>query len=588
MRFWPAFAAALCLASCAPQSRGGTPLPAPNAAAPPQKSAPAPVAVADSPKPATDSAPAAPPIAVAPADSLALAKLARDSALDAAMLDRLATAKPPEEIAEALPGAVAEAEAATLRSMFDIDVVNWADHGRVKYYLNFFTGLARERMAIWLERMPLYEPIIRTQLIARGLPGDLAYLPLIESGYSATAVSRSRAVGMWQFMRGTGKFYGLKVDSWVDERRDVAKATDAAIRYLADLTAKFGSPYLAAAAYNGGPGRIQRGLARIDLIDDEEVDDSTAEDGSEGAPQAGDAAFFQLADTRYIKRETKDYVPKLIAAAMIAKQPARYGFKVPELTPRASDSVTVLDATGLDVVARLAGVSLADLWAANPAYVRAVTPPKRHAVVRVPAGAGSSTQSALDALPSAERLTSFAHHARKGESLARIARRYGVTLAALRGFNPDYAARAPRAGEVVRIPGQARLAGWINENRRVEGPAASGSTHRVRRGETLGGIAQRYRVSVAKLRAWNHLSARAILRVGQVLRVGSAGASRPASRPASRAVTASAARVHIVRAGETLSSLARRYKVTIQALRTANSMRAGRPLLAGQRLTIPS
>jgi membrane-bound lytic murein transglycosylase D len=141
---------------------------------------------------------------------------------------------------------------------------------------------------------------------------------------------------------------------------------------------------------------------------------------------------------------------------------------------------------------------------------------------------------------------------------------------------------------VVRIPGQARLAGWINENRRVD--AASGSTHRVRRGETLGGIARRYRVSIAKLRAWNHLSSKAVLRVGQVLRVGPGGAPRPASRPrpVSRAAATSTARVHIVRAGETLTSLARRYKVTIQALRTANSPRAGGLILAGQRLTIPS
>jgi hypothetical protein len=199
---------------------------------------------------------------------------------------------------------------ATLRSLFDIDV-ELADHGRVKYYVNFFTGLARERMAIWLERMPRYEPIIRPQLIARGLPGDLANLPLIESGYSSTAVSRSRAVGMWQFMRGTGRFYGLKIDSWVDERRDVVKATDAAIRYLADLTAQFGSPYLAAAAYNGGPGRIQRGLRRIDVVDEEEVDDTTAEEDA-GAPQAGDAAFFARRHPLH-QTETKDYVPKLIA-----------------------------------------------------------------------------------------------------------------------------------------------------------------------------------------------------------------------------------------------------------------------------------
>ena len=506
--------------------------------------------------------------------------MARDSALDAAILDRLATAKPPES-----PEAPVETgpEAVSLRSMFDIDVVNWADHNRVKYYLDFFAGPARERMLIWLQRMPRYEPTIRTLLVARGLPGDLAYLPLIESGYSSTAVSRSRAVGMWQFMRGTGKLYGLRIDSWVDERRDVVKATDAAIRYLGDLTNKFGSPYLAAAAYNGGPGRIQRGLARIDPVE-EEADDSLADDGD--APQAGDAAFFQLADTRYIKRETKDYVPKLIAAALIAKQPQRYGF--PALAPagpQQSDSVVVTDATGLDVVARLAGVSLADLWAANPAYIRAVTPPKRLAVVRVPTGSGNTTQLALDALPGAERLTSFAHHAKSGETLTRIAKRYGVSLSALRGFNPEFGGRAPRPGEVVRIPGQARLAGWIGEDRRIVEPAGSGSTHRVRRGETLGRLALRYRVSTAKLRAWNNLGPKSILRVGQVLRVSPGAAAR---HPARSVAAAAKSKVHIVRAGETLTSLARRYKVSLQALRTANSLPAGRPLLAGQRLTIPS
>jgi len=387
---------------------------------------------------------------------------------------------------------------------------------------------------------------------------------------------------MWQFMRGTGKLYGLKIDSWVDERRDVVKATDAAIRFLGDLTTKFGSPYLAAAAYNGGPGRIQRGLARIDPLG-EEVDDSTADE--DDAPQAGDAAFFQLADTRYIKRETKDYVPKLIAAALIAKQPERYGF--PVVVPSSlqeSDSVVVAEATGLDVVARLAGVSLADLWAANPVYVRAVTPPNRRAVVRVPSGTGGGTQLALDALPGSERLTSFAHHARSGETLARIAKRYGVSLSALRGFNAEFAARAPRPGEVVRIPGQARLAGWIGEDRRILEPTASGSRHRVQRGETLGGLAARYRVSIAKLRAWNHLGSSSFLRAGQVLRMTSGGSTR---RP-TRRVAATTAKVHIVRAGETLTSLARRYKVSLQALRSANSIPAGRPLLAGRRLTIPS
>jgi membrane-bound lytic murein transglycosylase D len=396
-------------------------------------------------------------------------------------------------------------------------------------------------------------------------------------------------------MRSTGRLYGLKVDSWVDERRDVVRATDAAIRFLADLTTKFGSPYLAAAAYNGGPGRIQRGLARMDLLEEDVVDDSTADDGDE-ARQAADAAFFQLADSRYLKRETKDYVPKLIAAALIAKQPERYGFPaVPQSIVENLDSVVVSDATGLDVIARLSGMSLADLWAANPAFVRAVTPPKRRSVVRVPAGSGGSTQTALEGLPAAERLTGFAHHAKAGETLTRIAKRYGLSLADVRDFNPEYRNRAPRAGEVVRIPGQARLAGWISESRRVEGDLASGSSHRVVKGETLGSIAARYHVSVSQLRAVNELSPRAILRIGQVIRIGPRKSSaarttkpRTISASSSAAAATVSARVHVVKTGDTLSSLARRYGVSVQSLRTANSLPAGRPLMAGRKLTIPS
>jgi len=572
---------ALLLASCAPAGRSAVPVPvevppeAPEPRSQPAESLPAlivPIAPRRSP---ADSA----------ADSLALAAMARDSALDAAMLDRLAAAKPPEE-PEVAVGAAADGDA-DLRAMFDIDVANWVDHGRVKYYLNFFTGLGRERMAIWLQRMPNYEPTIRAQLVARGLPGDLAYLPLIESGYSATAVSRSRAVGMWQFIRGTGKLYGLKVDAWVDERRDIPKATDAAIRFLADLTAKFGSPYLAVAAYNGGPARIQRGLRRIDSDDEEVVDDSTGAGGAdEGAPQAGDVAFFQLADTRYIRKETKDYVPKLIAAAMIAKQPERYGF--PALLPPSHgplDSVVVADATGLDVIARLAGVSLADLRESNPAFIRAVTPPNRRAVVRVPAGTGDAAQTALAAMPASERLSSFSHHARKGETMPAIAKRYGVSLSVLREYNPEYRKRAPRAGQIVLIPGQARLAGWVAENRKVD-PAvgASSGVHRVRRGETLGGIARRYGLRVSKLQTWNRLRPDAILRVGRLLRLEPGQARPRATGPSASA----GSRVHLVRTGETLSGLARRYGVSVQVLRTANKLSTRQPLLAGRRLTIPS
>jgi membrane-bound lytic murein transglycosylase D len=427
------------------------------------------------------------------------------------------------------------------------------------------------------------------------LPGDLAYLPLIESGYSPSAVSRSSAVGMWQFMRGTGKLYGLAVDSWVDERRDVRKATDAAIRYLADLTARFGSPYLAAAAYNGGPGRITRGLARMEPgTDAAATDDATDADGEDGSPQAGDMAFFQLADTRYIRQETKDYVPKLIAAAMIAKQPERYGFPaVASVGPETLDSVMVSDATGLDVVARLSGVPLAEVAELNPVFVRGLTPPKRTAVVRLPPGTGELAARALAELPDRERLSGFVHHARGGETLAALGKKYGVSVAAMRAANPAYVSRSPRRGDAVVVPGEARLLGWIGENHRavLSDVAAGGATYRVRSGETLGSIARRYHVSVAQLRAWNHLGAKGLIRAGQALRIGSGGRmvlKRTSASSGAPAPHATRTRAHLVRAGETLSSLARRYGVSVSALRAANNLPAGGTLTAGRRITIPS
>ena len=580
MRIWAGCAIVLFSLSCATARPEAVPPPQP--AVPPARPAASPAdSAVESQSPATPS----PSRTAGRLDSLArdsasIAAASRDSALDAAMLDRIAAAEPPATTE--LPAPPPEGESATLRSMFDIDVANFEDHGRVRFWINFFSGPAKERMAIWLTRMPRYEPTFRALLVSRGLPGDLAYLPLIESGYSSTAVSRSRAVGMWQFMRPTGKFYGLTIDSWVDERRDVSKATDAAVRYLADLTKRFGSSYLAAAAYNGGPGRIGRGLRRMGTVEEAEEDEAAVEDSL--AADDGDMAFFQLANTRYIHQETKDYVPKLIAAAMIAKQPERYGFPVPMGAPVALDSLVLTEATGFDVIARASGIGVAELREINPSYLRDLTPPKRTSVVRLPAGLGASTQAELEALPASERLGSFPHRARAGETLTSLGKKYGVATAAMRSANPEYLKKAPGKGAVVRIPGEARLKGWVAENRRVNTAEvlSGGTSHRVRRGETLGGIARRYRVTVSQLRGWNGLRSTTI-RAGQVLRL------RPGTprKTTVRTTAVTGSKVHVVRAGDTLSSIARRYRTTIQALRNVNNLPASR-ILAGQRLKIPS
>jgi peptidoglycan lytic transglycosylase D len=461
-------------------------------------------------------------------------------AADAEVLEDLAVGSPDDVLVPAF-------DASGVR--WDIDVRTYAEHPRVQYYLRYFQGPARERMAVFLERGSRFEPMIRRRFEAEGLPGDLGYLALIESGYSSEAVSRSRAVGMWQFMRGTGRGYGLRVDTWVDERRDPVKATDAAARHLRDLRERFGSLYLAAAAYNAGAGKVSRSLGKLqwepapepaadtvtDAVDDstdaaEDVADSLADAAADAADSAdatdelpgvtSDAAFFRLAESDLLAAETRDYVPKLIAAALIAKQPARYGFAPAAAAPFGYDSLLVSDATGLDVVARLAGTSLTEIRALNPQYLRLATPPRTHAVVRVPVGTGEDVARGYAATPASQRVHFLTHVVRKRERLSTIAARYRLASADLRAANPRVKSSRPAAGTRLVIPTVAIPSALAVQAAGSSRPHASASrTHRVRRGETLTGIAHRYRVSIPALRRANALRQDNMLRAGMRLRI---------------------------------------------------------------------
>jgi peptidoglycan lytic transglycosylase D len=503
---------------------------------------------------------------------------AADSAADEAVLEELAEAHPGDnaedpagdEAAEAVPGgANAVADAVT----WDIDVATYNSHDRVQYYLDFFQDRGRERMNIWLSRLPRYESMIRERLQRESLPGDLVYLALIESGFSNTATSRAKAVGMWQFMKRTAKGYGLRVDSWVDERRDPYKATDAAVRHLADLNRRFGSLYLAAAAYNAGSGKVSRGIIRLP---DEESDSVNS-----------DATFFRLYDTKLLRRETKDYVPKLIAAALIAKQPKRYGFRVTPSDAAAYDSIVVPDMTGLDVIARLADTTVGAIRELNPQYLRLTTPPDTRSVVRLPLGRGASTVAAYTVLPARQRVTFIEHFMAGGETLGHIARRYHVSQAMLLAANPKLNPRRIRIGQRVVVPTggipSTRVARRMSEAVVAAG-TSTGTYHRVRRGETISEIADEYGVSQRELRTWNGLDSRARIRIGQRLRVVSPDAPAP---PPSSPSTDIQPRTHVVQRGETLEGLARRYGVSIQALRRANGLSDRATLRAGLALRIP-
>jgi len=446
--------------------------------------------------PALPPAPPVAPLSDAIPDSLASSSEIEASAT--APLADAAIAAPGDEVASL------DADAVT----WDFDVQTYASHPRVQYYLNYFQAMVPSRLAVVLDRGARYEPMIRERLAAQGLPGDLFYLAMIESGWSSEAVSRAYAVGMWQFMRGTGRGYGLRVDTWVDERRDPVKATDAAARHLRDLRERFGSLYLAAAAYNAGAGTVSRGLGRLEPAEE-----------MEEAEEAGDAAFFRLAETRLLRHETRDYVPKLIAAAIIAKQPARYGIATSPVQPFAYDSLVVSDATGLDVVARLAGVSLGEIRDLNPQYLRLATPPGSESVIRLPAGTGDSTAASYQQLPAGERVQYLTHVLRRRERMTTVAANYRVPLAELRAANPKVGS-SPRTGTRLVVPTVAipsaiaiRAAGERRPHH------ATARTHKVRRGETLTGIARRYRVSLTALKRANSIRNEHALMAGTRLRI---------------------------------------------------------------------
>ncbi|HEX7918843.1 MAG TPA: LysM peptidoglycan-binding domain-containing protein, partial [Gemmatimonadales bacterium] len=520
-----------------------------------------------------------------------------DSAADDEVLEELRAAAPAEgagdEHGNPAPTGGAEAKDAAVVT-WDIDVTSFLSHERVQYYLDFFQGPARERFGAWLQRMPRYEPMIRARLARQGLPGDLLYLALIESGFSNAATSRARAVGMWQFMPSTGRQYGLRVDRWVDERRDPVKATDAAARHLDDLRERFGSLYLAAAAYNAGGGKVSKGLRRLgdgpeeDLGEDELTSDST---------------FFLLYDTRYLRRETKDYVPKLIAAALIAKEPEKYGFPRPEaLPPFAYDSIVVPDATGLDVVARLAGTDVAVLRDLNPQFLRLITPPGSRAIVRLPVGTGESTRVAYAELPANRRVTFKEHVVRSGETLGGIGRKYGVSVADIRSATRNIAPTRLRLNMTLIMPvspafDPRAVAATEAPSQRRRGAVAqrSGATwHTVRRGESWWSIAQRYGVRTGDLLTWNDAGPREKLRIGQRIRVrpgrsGAGAQGRSASSTTTapvRLATAVAPATYRVKRGDTLSDIAVRFGVTEARLRQLNRLPAAGSVQAGKVLKL--
>jgi membrane-bound lytic murein transglycosylase D len=294
---------------------------------------------------------------------------------------------------------------------YDIPIVV---NGQVEHCIVLFQTTIREKFVTWLSRSGKYIPFMRNLLKEQGLPEDLVYMALIESGFDPYAYSRSKAVGPWQFIYRTGKRYGLKVNWWVDERRDPEKSTIAAAKYLKDLYEMFACWYLAAAGYNAGEYKIIRAMKRYRTED-----------------------FWTLTKHRYLKRETKNYVPLMIAAAVVAKDPEKYGFTGIEYEkPLRYEKVKVPELTDLSHIAKACEIPLEDIKDLNPELRRGVTPPNEPEYeVKIPFSKTDLFTRNFEAMQPLEKFQFKSHIVKRGETLRGIARLYRVDLDPLLEIN---------------------------------------------------------------------------------------------------------------------------------------------------------
>ncbi len=439
-------------------------------------------------------------------------------------------------------------------------------NARVQNWMVYFLTRGRKWFVKWLARADRYRPLIVPLLKEAGLPQDLLFQAMIESGFNPYATSSARAVGVWQFISSTGREYGLERNWWIDERRDPVHATHSAIAFMKYLYGRFGSWELASAAYNAGGGKISRAIKMY-----------------------GSTDFWELAASSrtYLKPETKNYVPKIIAAAILSKYADRYGLsaEIPQehrLTLWDYDVVAVPEATDLAVVARLLSKSVEDIQSMNPALRRGYTPPgMNNYQLNVPKGKGKVFARKFAKLPESERLTFLRYKVRRGDTLGRIASRHNVPLATISKLNHVRDARKLRVGQRLLIPV------------RAETMPSRKMTHRVARGETLSSIAKQYGTSVAQIKKGNKLSGDKV-RIGQKLRIITKGgdkivaSNKDAGASASRGRSDSRPASYTVQAGDSLSRIASRFGMSLTELQEINKLGRSGTIYPGDKLRLRS
>ena len=391
------------------------------------------------------------------------------------------------------------------------DVNNFRSN-RVSYYINRYQGSWKNYMQKIIDRSQIYLPYIKEVFEAKGVPEDLAYLPIIESDFNPQAVSHAGAAGLWQFMPMTGAIYNLKVNYWSDDRFDPERSTKAAADHLVRLDKNFKSWVIALIAYNAGGGRISRAIREVKSND-----------------------FEDLLAAGVLPKETEEYIPKYVAAVIIAKNPEKFGFKInkPKVVFPQGDLVYVDDAADLSVIAKMIEVDTDDLKALNPHLARGVTPPGMvRYPLRIPEGKGELFNETFGKIPASERVTFRRHEVKMNETLSHLSKFYGVPINAIVEIN-KLKSKSLNIGQQVMIPiqgldnaKQVDLAQYEEEQQRIrEGRFVYFESlpppdyeykdimYHVRAGDTLWIIARKFNVDISEIKAWNRLNSN-VLSIG--------------------------------------------------------------------------
>jgi len=438
-----------------------------------------------------------------------------------------------------------EKDVAVVRHDLPIEI-----NDRVLNFLDYYqNGRGRGFIELGLERVGKYQTMIEQILKEEGVPQDLIYLCQAESAFIPRAVSRAKAKGMWQFISARGKEYGLKQNWWIDERSDPEKSTRAAARHLKDLYGEFGDWYLAMAAYNSGPNRVQRAMDKTGATD-----------------------FWKLVEKKALPKETMNYVPTILALSIIGKNPEKYGFNVAPSRPVETERVNVDKATDLRVIAEALHVSVDNLKDLNPHVLRWTTPPDDPDFELVlPKGYAGSFKTEVATLPASKRVLFRYHTVGRNETLSMVARKYGSSVSELVQANSLSSKKPLKVGQELMIPMSGTGPAPVKVSATTNGTASKATSYTVRSGDTLFKIASRFHVSTTQLQEWNHLTSTR-LTVGKRLLVAAPAPSKKI--------------IHKVKSGETLDKIASNYKTTVDAIISWNKTNDLSVIHPGDQITI--